>query len=102
MRWLENEAPLTAVPHRNACFLMRTATCAPRTGLPALSFTTTVRSPLRIFSMRASAALRQAAVGSLPAIAELGERQVGHLLAGPVIRQLDAADLDGLLAQCRG
>ena len=66
MRPLEKAMPLTAVPKRNACLFMRTATSALRPGLPEVSFTTTVRSPLRIFSMRASAALRQAAVASLP------------------------------------
>src|ERR1017187_3696845 len=71
MRPLENEAPLTAVPHRNPCFFICTETSAPRTGLPALSFTETVRSPLRYLSMRASAALRHAALGSLPAYPSL-------------------------------
>jgi len=56
---------LMAAPNPKAWRRIATATSAPATGLPSASVTATVRSALRMRSMRASAALRQASPGWL-------------------------------------
>ena len=56
----------TAVPKPNACPIWWTRTSAPTIFRPVTSVTTTVRSPLRMFSIRSAAFLRHLASGSMP------------------------------------